>query len=275
VTGQAVPSGLQITVDSWTSWPLWVHGSTSEEPPCKTRLLGVLDSQSQTKEQVNIMRRRLIGFVLTAMIAASIVAASPASASVPEFKPASGHITGKGGAGKLENTSGTTVECASNTSNSEITGRDTVGHVVVKYSGCKVKAGCPVKSPGQTETNKIVINTTKGLLGTIKTGTGVGVLFEPESGKTFVTLEAPSGCFLIGTTEEVNGSLIGEATPANNGKSSKTGKLVFSGTGGKPAITEIALLGKATKAKLEAPFGTESSLTSTEELEFANLTEVT
>jgi hypothetical protein len=213
---------------------------------------------------------RLFGLVILAVLAMCAVAASAASAAAPEFK-GTGKFTSSSGTGKLENTSGTKIECASGASNGEITGVTTVGKVVVTFKSCTAEGGkCTAKSPGAGADNEIVTHTLKGTLGTTKEATnGVGVLFVPETGKAFVTIE--SSCTLI-SPAEVTGSLAGEATPTL--KSSTTGKLVFTGSKGVAHIKTIAVGGKSEKAKLEA-FGFESSQETTENVTYVNSVEVT
>jgi hypothetical protein len=230
-----------------------------------------------------MIRLRLLGLAFIAVLAMSAIVASVATAE-PEFTTkGSGTVTGitiKGtaGTGKLEATNGSVITCSKNTSTAEITGPLTIGKVVVKYTGCKGKEGtgeeCSVNSKKPAGgAGEIIVDTTKGQLGLVAAAEAtskVGVLFEPESGTEFVNVEGT--CL---TTAPVEGKLAGEATPVLGG-TSKTGKLVFVGSGGSQHITKITVKGKSESPKLTAFFGIiSSSLNSTETLEFSKAVEVT
>ena len=136
---------------------------------------------------------------------------------------------------------------------------DVIGKVVVKYTGCVLSsASCSAKVNSLTgKTGEIVTNPIKGLLGTVKTteaASGVGLLFEPESGNTKFVTFATNACLPESTT---NGNVVGEVTPVN--KLQSTDKIVLTATGGdKEVIKEIVVLGKKVNPELEA-FGGISS----------------
>ena len=163
----------------------------------------------------------------------------------------------------------TSISCAASTAVGEITGADTLGKLIVIYTGClaTTSTGCTTKIKSLTgKTGEIVTNAIKGLLGTVKTSeatSGVGLLFEPETGEhRFVTFAATGApCNIPEAT--VNGNLAGEVTPVN--KLQSTDKIVLTGTGAKQKIKEIVVLGKIVTPEFEA-FGSETSETATDEL---------
>lgn len=220
---------------------------------------------------------RLAGFVCAALMALSLALASVAAAA-PEFKPSTKTaFTGTSGTSVLE-AGGETITCEKDTSSGEITGAATVGDVHVHFLGCVGKSAegktCSVKSTGAPLANLIITNTLIGRLGLIlpkpASGSDVGLLLLPASGKKFVTLVGTSKC-----AEEtaVTGSLAGLAEPV--GVSSKTGKLVFTGSAGKESITDIDLTGAGLVAPELVAFSSTAVQKTTEELTFAASVEVT
>jgi hypothetical protein len=219
--------------------------------------------------------RALCCLAFAAVLAMGVVAVSAAQAE-PEFKPSTKQtVTGVSGSGTLETSSGDKITCTTNKSTGEVSGTSTVSKVVVTYTGCKGKEGsgseCAVNSKtpkGGTE--EIIIDTTKGTLGLVaktEATSGVGILFKPESGSEFVDIE---GSCLI--SAPVDGDLAGEVTPAANGKSSKTGKIVFVGSAGKQTITKITVNGKSESPELDAFSGlVKSSLNDTENTTFGTV----
>ncbi len=220
---------------------------------------------------------RLAGLMLVAVFAMSLVVASVAMAE-PEFKPATGTLSGTSGTSILSADNGLdVVTCATNVTSGTKTSSTTVGGVIVHFLNCKAsgetKSGCTVKSVGAAGEALIVTNTLNGILGLISpkpaSGSGVGLLLLPASGSIFVTLAA-NGC-----TEEtaITGTVAGEALPINS--SQLTGKLTFSGTGSKSNIKGFnPSVGAAKTAKLVA-FSFEASQTTSEALTFSAATEVT
>lgn len=125
-----------------------------------------------------------------------------------------------------------TVTCTSDTDKGELLGKESVQKVVVTFTGCKVKATnkkgekveCPISSKGIANTKgEIVTASLKGELGeSAESATGVVLLLEPESGITFVTLNATVTCETPET--KINGQVAGEVTPLGLGL---TDKVVF------------------------------------------------
>ena len=153
---------------------------------------------------------------------------------------------------------------------------DLIGKVAVKYTGCvaTTTTGCTEKFSSITgKTGEIVTNPIKGLLGTVKTteaASGVGLLFEPETGKRFVTFAGTTvPCTIPEAT--TNGNVAGEVTPIN--KLQETIKIVLVGAGHVQNIREIIVLGKKVNPELEA-FGSESSETATDLTTFSGKVEI-
>lgn len=216
---------------------------------------------------------RLVGLALVAILAVGAMAASSALAS-PEFTilPTHPGFTSVAEGASVLRGATTSITCANSFTNGEVTSMDTIGKVAVKYTGCVITKGtCTTKVNSLTgKTGEIVTNPIKGLLGTVKTSeapSGVGLLFEPESGKRFVTFTA-NACSPEATT---NGNVAGEVTPIK--KSQPTDKIVLTGSGASQEIKEIVVLGKPVKPELEA-FGGESSETASDLDTFSSNVEV-
>ena len=181
-----------------------------------------------------IVRKTLV--CLVAVFAMSALEASAASAIAPEFEKSGGGLpTLKG----FKDTSGVqtlyapgvTIICKKSNSAGKITGLKTVGEVTVTFEECKlwntaltiecgVKSKSPLGSLGTIITNKL-----KGELGVTTIGTKVGEALAPESGATFVEIEAVAPCSVFTGVTKVEGSVIGEVTPINTLQT--TGKLIF------------------------------------------------
>jgi hypothetical protein len=127
---------------------------------------------------------------------ATLTFTTKGSTKAPEFSPANGQsITGKGTEFHLE-IYGATVTCTNETTTGgSVTGKYTVGKVAMTLTGCVVTAsqggdvGCKVSSAGLVG-GEIKFNLLKGQLGTVPTteaANGVGLLLEPEEGKTWAT----------------------------------------------------------------------------------------
>jgi hypothetical protein len=218
---------------------------------------------------------RLAGAVLIAIFAMSLLAASAASAALPEFKPASGTFKTLALGLSTLTGGGNTVTCSHSTGTGEITGAMSVGKVLVKFTGCQVeipsKATCAAKSK-TGGTGEIDTNTLSGLLGLILATVGeftsdVGEELFPTSGSEFTSI--------VGTcisTSKVLGSVAGEVTPINT--LTLIGKINFGATGGKQDITKIDLLGGVMEPELEA-FSSVATETTENDITFNVKTEVT
>jgi hypothetical protein len=220
-------------------------------------------------------RGALLALAVFAMSAIAVSAAS--AATLPEFKPVP---TKK----KFTSTSGTvtwrfgteTIVCTKSATAGEFTGTSTLGKIVIKFTGCALKAkqgsNCPLKSTNTTTEGEIVTNALKGELGTVSTkqaASGVGLLLEPETGKVISTI---AGC---GTWPEtaLEGALAGEV--ATVGKKQATNKLVFGVASGNQDIKEITVK-SGTKSPKFSGWGV-SSITdeASDELTFEEAVEVT
>jgi hypothetical protein len=222
-------------------------------------------------------RSRLVGLIFAAIMAMYLVAAVTASAE-PEFNPGTAQsFTGTSGSGTLGDSLSETITCTKDSTKGEITGPRTVGNVVVTFTGCSGKKGsggtpCTVKSVGGG-TGEIVTKTLKGELGLVATSeaaSGVGLLLEPSASAVFVEIESAP----CATGASVEGKVAGEATPIK-GPSSKTGKLIFSGSAGVQKIKTITVLGKAEKPKLTAFGLVAASEETSEEITYTNAITVT
>jgi hypothetical protein len=221
---------------------------------------------------------RLAGVVVIAIFAMSLLAASAASAALPEFKPASGTFKTLALVNSILTGGGNTVTCAHSTGSGEITGAMSVGKVLVKFTGCVAKnasnATCVTKSK-TGETGEIATNTLNGLLGLILATVGkftsdVGEELFPATGNEFTSLVGP--CIV---TAKVTGSVAGEVTPI--GTPTLQGKVNFVGNvggNGKENITKIDLLGGVMEPELEA-FSAVATETTENDITFNVDTEVT
>ena len=159
---------------------------------------------------------RLVILVFVVTLAMNAVGTSPTLASSPEFRvlPSTKTFSSTSGVSIMAAAT-TSLTCHAHTAKGEITSMDAVGKLVVTFNGCVVQTGsCTAKANSVTgKTGEIVTNRIRGLLGTVKTSeaaSGVGLLFEPESGNTkFLTLAA-TACTPESTT---NGNLAGESDP--------------------------------------------------------------
>jgi hypothetical protein len=214
---------------------------------------------------------RLVGVMLVAVLAMSLVAAS-ASSAAPTFKPGSGNLTAKGGTSVLK-ASSDTVTCATNEAAGAIASSSLVGPFTIKFTGCSssgaTKSGCTIKNVGGTE-GTIVTSTVHGVLGTVlnPTGGAAGLLILPTSGKQFVTL-AENSC----TPEtKVTGSVAGIVLPT--GKSQTTGKLVLTVISSKQQITSIDTAGGNVEPALTA-FSEPATQSTEDSITFSAAVEVT
>jgi hypothetical protein len=221
-----------------------------------------------------MIRLRLLGLALIAVLAVSAVAVSAAFAE-PEFKPSTKQsFTGTSGAGTLEDSLSETISCTSDESTGEITGALTAAGIVVTFHGCKGKKGsggtaCTVKSTNTTSPGLIITSTLKGTLGLVPTSqaaSGVGLLLQPESGSKFVEIEAAA----CASEAPVEGSIAGEVGTTK--VLSKTGKLIFTGSAGTQNIKNITVKGKGETPALTAFFGAvKASQTTTEETKYGSV----
>jgi hypothetical protein len=204
---------------------------------------------------------RLSGLIITAILVMGLATASTAIA-VPEFKPStkgtSVTVTADGVTEVNSAGSGAHIVCQKSSTTGEISSATLVGNLHIHFLECEASTNggtkCPVMSVGAPLENLIITTTLHGLLGLIlpkPTGTGsaVGLVLLPSSGKRWFTLLPSSAGCIVATI--VTGSIAGLVEPV--GTSSKTGKLTFSATSaGKQEITDVALSSGGT---IEPEFG--------------------
>ncbi|MGD1058762.1 MAG: hypothetical protein ABR992_15265, partial [Solirubrobacteraceae bacterium] len=192
----------------------------------------------------------------------------------PEFEPSTKQkVTVTSGTTKL--VAGTeSVTCSSDESSGEVSSSTLIGNLAIHFSGCKSSgskgSNCTVKSVGASE-GAISTSTLHAILGVTlpepETGSEVGLLLLPSSGKTITELAA-NACTV---TTKVTGSLAGLVEPL--GVSQKTGKVLFSVTSGKQNIKDIDLPAGLVAAELVA-FSTTATEESSESLTYEKAIEV-
>jgi hypothetical protein len=217
---------------------------------------------------------RLFGLTLVAVMALGLVVASTAFTE-PEFHPIGAKFTGVGLGLNTLSAAGNTIVCENNTTSGTISNATLVGGVVVTFTGCKssgtTEKNCTIKSVGAAE-GTIVTNTLHGVLGLILpkgTGSGVGLLLLPVTTKKFVVLSS-NKC----TVEtSVTGNVAGEVRPVGGGLV-LNGQLLFqAGTSGESIKDFDLSTGGLLQPALES-FGANVSQTTTEDLDFSPLVEV-
>jgi hypothetical protein len=215
-----------------------------------------------------MQRLRFITLALVAAFAISAVAAGAAAAEKPEWRKGGVTLTGKvkftakSGAGVLETTSGTKVECLKDEATGEIEGPNKAVNVVVKYTGCTA-GGFPCNKVEEIKTEK-----TKGTLVYLKAAkkTPVGLLLEPETGTVFAKFEC------IFTKHTVEGSVICEAKPLNVQQT--TGELICKKKAGEKGKQEWTEVEEAAPEHFLTDNGTRAALENTEEITFAEAVEL-
>lgn len=235
-------------------------------------------------------RFRIVLLAFFAVVATSAVAASAASAASDAGQklnklPTGSKIIKATSKVSVLTVATTKVTCTGDTSESEITGLETIGKVKVTFTGCKaeetkVKCKGAIESPkGGLETIKL--EPLKGEFGESAEAAGeaskeVVELLEPETGSTFVTLEeSKEGTKKCTPTTAVTGQIAGAVTPV--GKLSKAFTLTFGLEGkGKQAIKKVQRSKENPKTKEEekvtpklTAFTKEATETSTDEGEFS------
>jgi hypothetical protein len=193
----------------------------------------------------------------------------------PEFKPvpAKKKFTSKSGATKLAFDNGTeTLTCTASSATGEIASARTVGDVVTVFSGCKgsgsTKENCPVNTAG-AKAGEIVTKPLSGELGTIKSGSGVGLRLKAEGKRYWFILESNTCIYT-----EFWGSVAAEV--GGVGVKKTTHQLVLAVPGGKQAITEITLdSGELQKPELEISDGATGNMEANDELTFEEAVEIT
>jgi hypothetical protein len=220
---------------------------------------------------------RLAAAALTVVLAISVVMASAAFAA-PTFVPTGATFVGTSGAAVLEADAGERLRCETSTWSGDVTSATSAGNLVVHFLGCTDTTAegekCSVKSTNTTVAGLILINTSRAVLGLVLpkpvSGSDVGLLVLPASGRVFTTLVGSGKCV---ETTKVSGSVAGLAEPV--GSLQTTGKVVFAQTGGKQDIADLDLsTGGLVDPELTA-FSTTVVGEGTEELSLSAATEVT
>jgi hypothetical protein len=170
---------------------------------------------------------RTVTVIAVAMLAMSVVGVASASASLPELTNSKGeallkkHFTLDAGEAKIE-TSFETYDCKSITSKGEVTGKKTVGNVVVEWHECG-NSGNSCSNTGKM----LKSETLKGALTYIdKASKTVGLVLEKEKQDEYEELgfESPLWatyeCSSVGYT--LRGHLIGLLTSVNTYKKAFT-----------------------------------------------------
>jgi len=218
---------------------------------------------------------------LVAVLAMSAVTAAAASAVKPEFKPVPAKKAFLVSAGTSKWVFGAnSISCTSATAAGEIVNAQSVGNVVVKYSGCKssgtTESNCPVNSTG-AKAGQIVTLPLSGELGTVATSqaaSGVGLSFKPENSSQEWFKTEGNKCtigvaWLGGLAAEV--SVIGKKQ-TTNGLVLKPASS-FGTTGEK--IKEITLDSGVFEEPVFEEYGTKASIETTDDWQFAEAVEVT
>jgi hypothetical protein len=156
-----------------------------------------------------------------------------------------------------------------------VTSTTSVGGFVIELTGCRStdndgSTWCTAKGKGLGE-GDIATTTLKGTLGTVKLSeaqSGVGLLVEPVTTKTIVSIEG-NGCLEAG---EITGQVAAEMSPVK--VSQKTGKLVFGATAESQSIKKIAVGGEIVKPALHGFLGEDITEEDVESLSYAASIEI-
>jgi hypothetical protein len=204
-------------------------------------------------------KSRGVLLALVAVFAMSAVAASGASAALPEFKPVPTKKKFTSVSGEFTLTTpdqNNEFVCSKSTTTGEITGAGTVGKTIVKFTGCNYydngNGPCPAHSTG-AKAEEIVTDALKGELGSVATTeapSGAGLLLEPETGHDLLVMapvESSQNCEATIETA-MEGNIAGEI--ATVGKKQLTNKLVFARlTGGAAKLKKITVKRGSVKVK--------------------------
>jgi hypothetical protein len=234
--------------------------------------------QPKGKGEVQSMKRiHMAGLCLVAVLAFATVGVASASATLPEFSKSGVKFKATSGAGKLLTEAGHEVSCSSDEvkeTEGEVTGAKTT-KATVRFKGCKALGLFSCQTSGAAS-GEIISETVGLLVYTNSSKKEVAELLSPKSGTVF----AKFSCEGLETIT-VEGNVLGAATPVNT--KSKSGKLVFTQSGGKqsPSEYEETAGGTKKKASLKSTgtgfegFGPEGSgITSEDAVTFASELEI-
>jgi hypothetical protein len=223
---------------------------------------------------------RLVGLMVVAVLALSVVAASSASAAStnPLFAPVNQQgVTGEGGPTTLSG-SGLIVACESNhVISGNVNNSLLVGGIVIHYLGCKYtkgekESGCPVHSTNTTGEGLILTNTLHAILGILLPSDETGIVFLPQTGSKFVTFAAAEkGGKACGLETAVSGSVAASVLPVEKKQTTGTVKVTEKETQEFDLTHGLGLV----KAKLVAFGGEPAKLAQTDSIVFGEPTEVT
>jgi len=221
---------------------------------------------------------RLAGLVLMATVAVSLAAASTASAEAHfRWQDIGTHFVALSGLGILR--SGPNgfprVHCAKDLALGIIASLDLVGSLSVHFLECHsqntaTSGSCEANSVG-AGAGLILVLSLHAVLGLIlpRSGSGVGLLVLPGSGKQFVAIEG-NACT---PEDKVSGNVAGEVTPV--AQAVTLGKVIFAtGANNSQNIKEIDVLGKKIKPELVS-FSETSTEETEEEVHWLTAVEVT
>jgi hypothetical protein len=191
-------------------------------------------------------RTRIIGLALVAAFALSAVAAASALAAEPEFKPETGGFpvnfssSSTTNETKLEVEGGNTVKCKGLSSSGKLESARKAGEVVVHFTNCKVKvsifeATCTTKgaSSGEIVTEKLVAKPVY-LVGKKGAGEERGLDVSPATaGGKFAEFECSGTTIVVKNGTAAEDSLIGRIAAAEVGVQEHEVTIKFKQTSGK------------------------------------------
>jgi hypothetical protein len=165
------------------------------------------------------------------------------------------------------------INCTKDTNTGDITGKKTVGEMLVTFTGCKLLEAFECKSKG-AKAEEIMTVDLKGPLGYINKSTKlVGVKLEPETASEYTEGEIECASNKV----KVTGAVIGDVSPTN--KKSTTETLEFKASGAKQANELIEIEGKdetgiKLRSSLNGGTAEEASEETTDTLTFEELVEL-
>jgi hypothetical protein len=194
-------------------------------------------------------RMRMMGLLIVAVFALSVVASSATASPVFYTKVAEGGtasapipFTGTLGAAFLEPASKTKITCTAGTATGEVTSSTITKNNLTKFTGCEIAgAGLKCNSAGKG-TGEIDTKILEGKLGAITAALPGIRLFDEAGGPGAILAEFVCGGGAV--TVVVKGSVIGSLSGASgtepaNGKFAASDKLTFAETNGVQKYTHF------------------------------------
>jgi hypothetical protein len=146
------------------------------------------------------------------------------------------------------------VECKAATITGEVSGAQTVSHVVMKMTGCEPAAGLPCQNSGSKE---ITTEALTGELGAI-TSSVPGLRLRPETGPNDIVYECSMGGVVVKVTGSVIAKLLGASgNSVEEGKLATTATLALEESGGIQKYTHFLTGGSEQWAQLVEEFSAE------------------